>query len=77
MHIMPIPVKICGITSIKDAKLAINYGISAIGFIFCKESPRYICPNKLAEWVSKIPVNVKKVGEVTLLSYPYQVTSRW
>ena len=59
---MHLPVKICGITSIKDAKTAINYGASAIGFIFYKKSPRYICAQRLLEWISKVPKNITKVG---------------
>ena len=57
-----IPVKICGITSYKDAEIAVNYGASAIGLIFYRNSPRYIDPRKVEKWISAIPVNVKKVG---------------
>ena len=57
-----IPVKICGITSYEDAKIAVNYGASAIGMIFYKESPRYIYPQKVSDWISDIPAKVKKVG---------------
>ena len=59
---MHFPVKICGITSINDAKTSINYGASAIGFIFYKKSPRYICSERLVKWIQKIPANIKKVG---------------
>ena len=57
-----IPVKICGITSLKDAIMAANYGASALGFIFYKNSPRYIAPQLLKTWISKLPSNLKKVG---------------
>ena len=57
-----IPVKICGITSLDDAEMVVNYGASAIGMIFYKESPRYIDPEKIKEWISAIPEKVKKVG---------------
>ena len=59
---MNIPLKICGITSHKDAKIAVNYGASAIGMIFFQGSPRYVDPEKVKSWISDIPKNVKKVG---------------
>jgi len=57
-----IPVKICGITTWEDAEIAVNYGASAIGMIFYEGSLRYIYPEKVQEWISEIPVKVKKVG---------------
>ena len=57
-----IGVKICGITSLKDAIMAGNYGASALGFIFYKNSPRYISPQLLKTWIFKVPSNLKKVG---------------
>ncbi len=54
--------KICGITSLKDAKIAVNYGASAIGLIFFQGSPRYVDPGKVKNWILDIPKNVKKVG---------------
>ena len=57
-----IQVKICGITSLKDANMALNYGASAIGMIFYQKSPRYIDPNKARKWVPKILGQIKKVG---------------
>ena len=57
-----IPVKICGITSPQDAEMVISYGASAIGMIFYRESPRYIDPEKIKEWISTIPKKIKKVG---------------
>ena len=54
--------KICGITSYQNAKIAVNYGASAIGIIFFQGSPRYVDPEKVKNWISDIPLNVKKVG---------------
>ena len=59
---MNIPVKICGITSLKDAKITVNYGASAIGLIFYQGSPRYVDPGKVKNWILDIPKNIKKVG---------------
>lgn len=57
-----IPVKICGITSMENAELAINNGADAIGVIFYDKSPRYVSPNVSAEWIKKISGGIKKVG---------------
>ena len=57
-----IPVKICGITSRKDAEIVVNHGASAIGMIFYKKSPRFILPEKIKKWISTIPNNIKTVG---------------
>ena len=56
------PVKICGITSLKDAELAVNYGASAIGLIFYPDSTRYVDPAEVEQWIEQIPDSVKKVG---------------
>lgn len=57
-----IAVKICGITSLKDAEMAVNYSVSAIGMIFCPDSPRYVDPAEMEQWIDRIPDSVKKVG---------------
>ena len=57
-----IAVKICGITSLKDAEMAVNYSVSAIGMIFCPDSPRYVDPTEVEQWIERIPDSVKKVG---------------
>ena len=59
---MQAPVKICGIRSLKDAKIAFKYGASAIGLIFFKDSKRYICPSSAAEWIGSLEPHFKKVG---------------
>jgi phosphoribosylanthranilate isomerase len=55
-------VKICGITNRDDALAAVEAGASAIGFNFCRESPRYISHTGAAMIGENIPANVWKVG---------------
>ena len=43
-------VKVCGITRREDAEAAVAAGASAIGFIFYPKSPRYVAPERRANW---------------------------
>lgn len=61
-------IKICGITSIADAKIAVDAGASSIGFIFHKKSPRYISPSKVRPIVESLPPFVTPVGVFVDLS---------
>jgi phosphoribosylanthranilate isomerase len=54
-------VKICGITNLADALLAVELGASAIGFILAP-SPRQMTPQKVRKIVRAIPPLVKTVG---------------
>jgi len=57
-----IKVKICGITNLKDALAAVEAGSDALGFVFCKLSPRYITPKRVGEIISRLPKNIIKIG---------------
>ena len=59
---MPVPVKICGIRSLEDAKTALKHGASAIGFIFFKHSKRFIDPDDAFKLIKDLGFQFKKVG---------------
>lgn len=54
-------IKICGITDIRDALLACEYGADAVGFVFAP-SPRNISVKKASQICPKLPPFVSKVG---------------
>jgi phosphoribosylanthranilate isomerase len=55
-------VKICGITNVEDAMLAVQFGADALGFNFYERSPRYIDPNDARPIASELPEQIIKVG---------------
>jgi phosphoribosylanthranilate isomerase len=55
-------VKICGITRASDAVHAVRHGADALGFVFWRDSPRYIEPSRAAEIIAGVPDGVMRVG---------------
>jgi phosphoribosylanthranilate isomerase len=55
-------VKICGITRLADAELAVECGAGALGFVFWPDSPRFIDPESARMIVATLPPAVIPVG---------------
>ena len=55
-------IKICGITRLEDAQASIKAGCDALGFVFFKESPRYIALDAFKAIAKVLPPFVTKVG---------------
>ena len=45
---MSVKVKICGITNVADAQLAVAAGADLLGFVFYEPSPRYVTVEQAA-----------------------------
>jgi phosphoribosylanthranilate isomerase len=59
---MKVRTKICGITRLEDALVAVEAGADALGFVFVPGTPRYVTPTQAAAIVRRLPPFVARVG---------------
>jgi phosphoribosylanthranilate isomerase len=57
-----IRVKVCGITNLDDARMCVDAGADALGFIFVEDTPRFVTPERVAPIVRWLPPFVTPVG---------------
>jgi phosphoribosylanthranilate isomerase len=55
-------IKICGMTNLEDARIAVEAGADAVGFVFYEKSPRNITVEAAREIVERLPESVEKIG---------------
>lgn len=55
-------IKICGITNVEDAHVAVDAGADALGFVFYKESPRCVTAEVARRIIASLPPFIVPVG---------------
>ena len=64
-------IKICGITSTKDARLAVSFGADALGFNMYEKSARYVSQQEVKEILKELPDEIIPVMVFVDPSYEY------
>jgi phosphoribosylanthranilate isomerase len=55
-------IKICGLTSVRDAEACASAGADAVGFISYPRSPRHVGPHSIRRMTRRLPEHVCPVG---------------
>ncbi len=55
-------IKICGLDTLENAQIAVNEGADVLGFMFYKESPRYLSILKAKAILKALPSGVNAMG---------------
>jgi phosphoribosylanthranilate isomerase len=69
---IPVQIKICGITNVQDAKACAELGVDMIGFNFYPQSSRYIEPRLARRIVRVMSADLRAVG-VFVERYPENI----
>ncbi len=59
---MPTRIKVCGITRLEDARIAVELGVAGLGFNFYPPSPRHVTPERARDIIRQLPPFVVPVG---------------
>ena len=57
-------IKICGITNLEDALVAVEAGADALGFVIYAKSPRHVEPEAVAAISRSLPADVERVAVI-------------
>jgi phosphoribosylanthranilate isomerase len=57
-----VKIKICGITNVEDARVAVEAGADALGFVLYRGSPRHVEPDTVRAIVGDLPPFILPIG---------------
>lgn len=57
-----VKIKFCGMTNLEDCRAAIDLGVDFLGFVFYKESRRYVPPERVRDILEIVSGRVRTVG---------------
>ncbi|MFH1477354.1 MAG: phosphoribosylanthranilate isomerase [Verrucomicrobiota bacterium] len=55
-------IKICGLTSLPDARMVLDAGVDYLGFVLYERSPRHITPGALRRLLDRLPSKARAVA---------------